>query len=83
MDFDFVKKYIDMWDPMDLLSHAPRDEYDWESTKISNLSKKGQDLGKVIFEVFQESFGEECFCRTLAECEELAGRMIRDFSKWS
>ena len=81
MDFDFVKKYIDIWDPIDLLSHAPSDEYDEESAKISNLLKKGNDLGKVIFEIFNESFGSQSFSKTLAECEELAQQMIKDFSQ--
>ena len=28
MNFEIVKKEIDKWDPLDLLSHTPPDEYD-------------------------------------------------------
>ena len=30
MNIDFVKAIIDEWDPVDLLSYAPKDEYDPE-----------------------------------------------------
>ena len=34
MNFETIKKEIDMWDPIDLLNHAPPDEYDIESREI-------------------------------------------------
>ena len=34
MNFEIIKKVIDKWDPIDLLDHAPPDEYDIESWEI-------------------------------------------------
>ena len=34
MNFEIIKKVIDKWDPIDLLGHAPPDEYDIESREI-------------------------------------------------
>lgn len=34
MNFEIIKKEIDKWDPIDLLDHAPLDEYDIESGEI-------------------------------------------------
>lgn len=58
---DHVKRIIDQWDPVDLLSHAPDDEYDEEIELIQLLSGKFNDsetLGKGIYDVFVRSFGK-------------------------
>ena len=55
---DFVKRIIDEWDPIDLLSHAPDDEY--------------VDLAEGIFNVFVESFGKDTFNKSKEECEHIA-----------
>ena len=57
---DHIKRIIDQWDQVDLLSHAPDDEYDEEIESIQLLSGKFNDsetLGKGRSEVFVNSTG--------------------------
>lgn len=35
-----VKTVIDQWDPLDLLSNAPKDEYDEEIKRIMELTSE-------------------------------------------
>ena len=59
--FDQVKRQIDLLDPQNLLaSHAPQDEYDAESQKISariSFSDSAEQIANVIAEVMQAAFG--------------------------
>ena len=59
--FDQVKRQIDRLDPHDLLaSHAPQDEYDAESQKISariSFADSAKQIADVIAEVMQAAFG--------------------------
>lgn len=84
MGMDHVKRIIDQWDPVDLLSHAPDDEYDEEIELIQLLSGKFNDsetLGNGIYDVFVRSFGRETFDKSEEECDIIAeailGRKIR------
>lgn len=59
--FLIVKVAIDEWDPVNLLSHAPNDEYDIESELIAkklfnNISSL--EIAEIISSVFSKSFGE-------------------------
>lgn len=68
MNFKIIKKEIDKWDPINLLPHAPSDEYDIESREI--LSKFQYDIeqnGMVIYEVFSKAFGTT-FTKNVNEC---------------
>ena len=61
---DFVKRIIDEWDPIDLLSHAPDDEFHSEIDEIGYLVRMIDDsvvLAEGIFNVFVESFGKDTF----------------------
>lgn len=72
---DVVKKIIDEWDPLDLLSHAPADEYHSEIEKVRSLldlEDNATELAEGIFQVFIESFGSENFPKSMAECEQIA-----------
>ena len=72
---DFVKKVIDEWDPIDLLSHAPDDEYHSEIEEIRYLLQMTDDsaeLAEGIFNVFIESFGKDTFKKSKGECERIA-----------
>ena len=72
---DFVKRIIDEWDPIDLLFHAPDDEYHSEIEEIRYLLCMTDDSTKLaegIFKVFAESFGEETFSKSKEECKHIA-----------
>lgn len=69
-----VKEIINKWDPIDLLSHAPDDEYHSEISEISELLKKSTDLELIadgIYSVFNKSFRGE-FSKTKDECRKIA-----------
>ena len=72
---DFVKRIIDEWDPIDLLFHAPDDEYHSEIEEIGYLLHMTDDsveLAEGIFNVFVESFGKDTFNKSKEECEHIA-----------
>jgi len=72
---DRIEFVINDWDPIDLLTHSPRDEYQYEIEKIIELFAKTNSpdvLGKGIFEIFIKSFGENVFTKSLDECIAIA-----------
>ena len=76
MKFDIIKKEIDKWDPINLLDHAPSDEYDIESMEI--LFEFQHDIeqnGIIIYEVFSKAFGET-FTKSVNECVEIAQNIM-------
>lgn len=77
MNFEIIKKEIDKWDPIDLLAHAPSDEYDIESREI--LSRFRQDIeqnGMIIYEVFLKAFGTT-FTKNVNECVNIAKKIMK------
>lgn len=78
-----VKRIIDKWDPIDLLSHAPDDEYHSEISEIDYLLKKSNDLERLadgIHSVFSKSFRGE-FSKTKDECREIAKLILKDIDQ--
>ena len=76
---NFVKKIIDDWDPIDLLFHAPKDEYHSEIEEIQYLLSATDDsaeLAEGIFNVFLESFGKEIFNKSKEECKQIAQTLL-------
>ena len=74
-----IKQVIDDWDPIDLHSCAPDDEYIPEIEEIQNLlcrTKNLDELAGGIFAVFMESFGEESFNKSKMECRQIAQRLL-------
>ena len=72
---DFVKRIIDEWDPIDLLFHAPDDEYHSEIEEIRYLLSMTDDyveLAEGIFNVFVESFDTDIFNKSKEECNHIA-----------
>lgn len=66
-----IKLIVDCWDPIDLLSHAPGDEYDSEIAAIYQLMDTVTDsleLGKEIYTIFARSFGESVFQESFDSC---------------
>jgi len=74
-----VKTIIDDWDPINLLSHAPDDEYHSEIREIEcllNSTKDYRELAEGIYNIFLKSFGEITFQKTVSECAEIAKIML-------
>ncbi len=83
MNMDFVKAIIDEWDPVDLLAYAPKDEYDPEIQAIAQLLTQTLNVEKLaeeIYHIFSESFGQDTFTRSLAECRKIAERIVTEKS---
>ena len=73
--FEIIKDIITKWDPIGLMEFAPPDEYDDECYLILNMFIQKQEvLGKVIYDVFNNSFGES-FQENLSQCMKV-GREI-------
>lgn len=76
---ELVKRIINEWDPIDLLSHAPKDEYLSEIVEIQNLLKKTDNLGELadgIWKIFVNSFSEEIFNKNKEECIQIARALL-------
>ena len=76
---DYIKKIIDDWDPIGLLSHAPDDEYQTEIEEIQQLLKICDDtemLSEGIFCIFDKAFGKDVFLKTREDCEGIARILI-------
>ena len=76
MNFEIVKKEINKWDPLDLLSHTPTDEYDIERREILlKFQRSIEQNGMIIYEVFSEAFGIT-FTKSIDECICIAKKMM-------
>ena len=76
MNFEIIKKVIDKWDPIDLLDHAPPDEYDIESREILlKFQHSIEQNGMVIYEVFSKAFGMT-FTKSVDECVSIAKKKM-------
>ena len=79
MNYNKVKTVIDNWDPIELLTYAPKDEYALECKKIYNLITSNTSvefIARTIFTVFAQSFGKELFNKTLKECTVIAKKIL-------
>ncbi|WP_051227066.1 DUF1871 family protein [Butyrivibrio sp. MC2013] len=73
-DYMKIKQIINRWDPIDLLSHAPKDEYNFEILDIvdaSNKLFKADELAAAINKIFTSSF-DDAFSASMEECMEIA-----------
>ena len=74
-----VKTVINTWDPIDLLSHAPKDEYHSEIKEVEELLKSTNnvyDLAEGIYNIFLNSFGQEAFQKTKYDCILIAKKLL-------
>ncbi|MFZ5596787.1 MAG: DUF1871 family protein [Bacillota bacterium] len=74
-----ITKIINEWDPVDLLSHAPSDEYEVEIKYVANLLKEtsnASELAKGILEIFCRRFGEDVFTKDYEECLKIANKLL-------
>jgi hypothetical protein len=73
-----TKRIINEWDPMNLLSHAPDDEYEEEIILINDVLAKTNDLHQVAIEIkaiFIKMFGDD-FKRSYNDCIEIAKKIL-------
>ena len=76
MNFEIIKKEIDKWDPIDLLNHAPSDEYDTESREVLlKFQHNIEQNGMIIYEVFSKAFGTT-FNKSVDECVCIAKKIM-------
>lgn len=76
---DKLTKIINEWDPTNLMSHAPDDEYELEIEKIKKALESTDnelELAKSIMSIFLESSGEEFFKKTLDDCILVARKIL-------
>ena len=76
---DVVKTVIHKWDPINLLSLPPEDEYHSEIRTIEcliYLAKDYLDLADAIYDVFLKSFGGLAFQKTKADCVVIAQKIL-------
>lgn len=76
---DYVTKVINLWDPIDLLLHAPKDEYEVEIILIMGLMEKISDVDEFargIQKIFLDEFGDDVFKRDYQECLQVAKKLL-------
>ena len=74
-----VQNIINQWDPIGLMDFCPRDEYHTEIESIVTRVNENLDykaLGMEIYKIFLESFGEECFKKSLSDCVDIAKNIL-------
>ena len=79
MNYDRIKEIVNRWDPIGLLAHAPDDEYDFEIQSITNSVIEGMseaEVGKIVYNVFANSFGENTFQKSIIECNRIAKEIL-------
>lgn len=81
--FEIIKETIIKWDPIGLMGFAPLDEYDDECNLIFDafIQKQGS-LGQVIYDVFDNSFGES-FRDDLSKCMEVGAEIELRLLNWN
>lgn len=73
-----TKRIINEWDPMNLLSHAPDDEYDDEIILIDDFLDHTSDVNELAFEIkfiFIKMFGDD-FKKSYDDCLEIAKQLL-------
>jgi len=83
MDLYRILSIITEWDPVSLItSNLLTDEYICEATTLNeyieskNISVK--ELSVKIYDVFIDSFGSNCFSKSIEECEYISKKIIGD-----
>ena len=78
---DEIISIINEWDPINLLDICPTDEYQPEIKQIASVISRNNkmnyiDLGKIIYGIFVDSFGEE-FKKDIDECNDIAVKILK------
>ena len=80
-NMDEIISIINEWDPINLLDICPTDEYQPEIKQIASVISTNNkmnyiDLGKIIYDIFVDSFGEE-FKKDIDECNDIAIKILK------
>lgn len=73
-----TKRIINDWDPMNLLSHAPDDEYEDEITLINDFLAHTSGVNQLAYEIrfiFIRMFGND-FKKSYDDCLEIAKQLL-------
>lgn len=84
MILDWLSIILNEWDAIDLMSHAPDDEYNLEVKKIRTLLQKTSDvkeLAKGIQEIFLDTCGSDVFKKTYEDCLPIAKKILAQYEK--
>ena len=69
---EVIKSIVVKWDLIGLMEFAPLDEYDDECMMIYiKYIQSYESLGKIIYDVFNDSFGE-AFQEDYSKCMQIA-----------
>lgn len=76
---DRVAKIINNWDPINLLSFCPEDEYEQEIELVKGYINKlitTDKLAERIFDIFCSQFGEDVFLKDIEDCKKIARQIL-------
>jgi hypothetical protein len=78
---DKLTGIINEWDPLNLMAHAPADEYELEVKMIKQLLNEVREeleLAKGIRSIFLQTSGNEFFKKDLEECLAVARKILEE-----
>ena len=78
---DIIKRVINEWDPIGLMSHCPSDEYQTEIEAIKKILIENNNASQIadeIFDVFIDSFGQDIFTAGKGECFFIAKKILAE-----
>ncbi|KYZ75243.1 hypothetical protein AXX12_13855 [Anaerosporomusa subterranea] len=76
---DRLTEIINEWDPIDLMSHAPDDEYELEIKMIRNIINDISnefEVAQIIYDIFLETCGKELFKKSVEDCAIIAKKIM-------
>lgn len=83
MSLHVVEKVINEWDPINLLSHAPADEYVREIEQVAVLLSKTTNIECIamgIEDVFLKAFGSNVFRCSYNDCLCVAQKLVLELN---
>jgi hypothetical protein len=81
LNSDCIKQWVIQLSEQLLITHAPPDEYDYETNEIFDTIQKNHkisanDLTNIIFRVFTNKFGSDTLTKDAEECQEIAEKIL-------
>jgi len=79
---DALTKIIHTWDPINLMSFCPKDEYEFEITKIykrillSSQNNNISEIASAVNKIFVKAFGN-LFTQSIEDCYEVAKEIMQ------